>query len=475
MPTETKTVRTRFAPSPTGYLHIGGARTAFYSWLATRHWGGQFILRIEDTDRERSTQAAIDAILQSMNWLGLDFDEGPYYQTQRLARYQEVIQQLLDEDKAYYCYCTREELDSLRAEQLRLKQKPRYDGRYRNYQGPVRAGVEPVVRFKNPQEGVVVVNDLVRGQVVFNNAELDDLVVLRTDGLPTYNFAVVVDDMDMGISHVLRGDDHLNNTPRQINMLRALGVEPPYYAHIPMILGADGKKLSKRHGAVSVMRYREEGYLPDALLNYLVRLGWSHGDQEIFTRDELIRLFEIKDINQSAAIFNPEKLVWVNQRYLQASHYAQCAEELAWHLEQQQLATAAGPDLELLFEVQKERTKTLRDMVSDSRIFYQTYEHYDRKAAAKHLKPESAKVLENLYSAFKEISAWKRTQLHGVVEQVAKAHQLKMGKVAQPLRVALTGSAASPSIDATLELLGKPQTLSRIKRTLDAMNEGTLV
>lgn len=469
------TVRTRFAPSPTGYLHIGGARTAFFSWLVARRWGGQFILRIEDTDRERSTQAAIDAILESMNWLGLDFDEGPYYQTQRLARYQEVIQQLLDEDKAYYCYCTREELESLRAEQLRLKQKPRYDGRYRDYRGPPRPGVEPIVRFKNPQEGVVVVDDLVRGHVAFNNAELDDLVILRADGLPTYNFAVVVDDREMGISHVIRGDDHLNNTPRQINMFRALGVEPPRYAHIPMILGADGKKLSKRHGAVSVMRYREEGFLPDALLNYLVRLGWAYGDQEIFTRDELIQLFDIKDINQSAAIFNPEKLLWVNQRYLQASHYAQRAEELAWHLEQQQLSTAEGPDLEAVFEVQKERTKTMRDMVSDSRIFYHPYEHYDRKAATKHLKPESAKVLESLYSAFEELSDWSRAQLHEVVEQVAQAYQLKMGKVAQPLRVALTGSAASPSIDATLELLGKHQTLSRIKRTIDAIDGGALV
>ena len=469
------TVRTRFAPSPTGYLHIGGARTALYSWLYARRMNGQFILRIEDTDQERSTQAAIDAILESMDWLGLDYDEGPYYQTHRLTRYREVIQRLLDEDKAYHCYCTREELEDLRSVQLKLKLKPRYDGRYRDYKGPPRQGVQPVVRFKNPPRGIVAVNDLVRGRVAFNNAELDDLVILRTDGTPTYNFTVVVDDMDMQISHVIRGDDHLNNTPRQINIFRALGVEPPRYAHIPMILGSDGKKLSKRHGAVSVIKYREEGYLPDALLNYLVRLGWAHGDQEIFTREEMIDLFDIRDINQSAATFDQNKLLWLNQQYLKMSSYSQRAEELAWHIKRQQLSTVDGPDLEALFEVQKKRAKTLKDLVSDSRIFYQTYENYDKKAATKYLKAEVVAVLESLYGAFEAVSGWNRMKLHEVVEKVAEAHELKIGKVAQPLRVAVTGTAASPSIDTTLELLGKKRTLSRIKRTIEAMRTNNLV
>ncbi len=410
-----------------------------------------------------------------MNWLGLGYDEGPYYQTDKLPRYREVIQRLLDEDKAYYCYCTREELDELRAEQLKLKLKPRYDGRYRDYKGPPREGVKPVVRFKNPTQGTTTVNDLVRGRVAFDNAELDDLVILRTDDTPTYNFTVVVDDMDMQISHVIRGDDHLNNTPRQINIFRALGVEPPHYAHIPMILGADGKKLSKRHGAVSVMRYREEGYLPDALLNYLVRLGWAHGDQELFTREEMIQLFDIHDINQSAATFDRDKLLWLNQQYLKTSSYSQLAEELAWHIKQQYLSTIDGPDLEALFNVQKERTKTLQDLVSDSRIFYQTYETYDKKAATKYLKAGAVEVLESLYDAFETVSDWNRVRLHEIVETVAEAHDLKMGKVAQPIRVAVTGRAASPSIDTTLELLGKKCTLSRIKRTIEAIRTNKLV
>ncbi len=469
------TVRTRFAPSPTGYLHIGGARTALYSWLYARRMHGQFILRIEDTDRERSNQAAIDAILEGMHWLGLDCDEGPYYQTHKLTRYREVIQRLLDEDKAYYCYCTREELDELRTEQLKLKLKPRYDGRYRDYKGPPREGVLPVVRFKNPTQGTIAVNDLVRGRVAFDNAELDELVILRTDGTPTYNFTVVVDDMDMQISHVIRGDDHLNNTPRQINIFRALGVEPPCYAHIPMIRGADGKKLSKRHGAVSVMRYREEGYLPDALLNYLVRLGWAHGDQEIFTREEMIDLFDIRDINQSAATFDQDKLLWLNQQYLKVSRYSQRAEELAWHIKQQKLSTSDGPNLEALFNVQKERAKTLKDLVNDSRIFYQAYEKYDKKAATKYLRAGAMEVLESLYDAFKSVSDWNRIRLHEIVEKVADTHELKMGKVAQPLRVAVTGRAASPSIDMTLELLGKERTLNRIKRTIKAISTNSFI
>ena len=312
------TIRTRFAPSPTGYLHVGGARTALYSWLHARKHGGKFVLRIEDTDRERSTEASVNAILEGMTWLGLEYDEGPFYQTDRFERYGEIIQQLMDKGLAYHCYCTREELDAMREEAMKRKEKPRYNGRCR-VRSEARDGVEPVIRFKNPVDGVVVINDLIKGKVVIQNSELDDLIIARSDGTPTYNLTVVVDDWDMGVSHIIRGDDHLNNTPRQINLLRALGAEPPTYAHVPMILGEDGKRLSKRHGAVSVMQYREEGILPEALLNYLVRLGWSHGDQEVFSMEEMIELFDIENVNSAASIFNPEKLLWLNQQYIIAS------------------------------------------------------------------------------------------------------------------------------------------------------------
>ncbi|MEM8685318.1 MAG: glutamate--tRNA ligase, partial [Pseudomonadota bacterium] len=310
------TVRTRFAPSPTGVLHIGGVRTALFCYLYARRHGGEFILRIEDTDRERSTQASVDAILEGMNWLGLDHDEGPYFQMQRFDRYRQVLDEWLESGHAYYCYCTREELDAMREQQRAAGLKPRYDGRWRD-KSERREGVDPVIRFRNPIEGQVVFNDAVRGMVAVDNDELDDLIIARSDGTPTYNFTVIVDDADMAISHVIRGDDHLSNTPRQINMFTALGAEPPSYAHVPMILGADGSRLSKRHGAVNVIDYREKGFLPEALLNYLVRLGWSHGDQEIFSMDEMIALFDLKDVNAAASTFNPEKLEWLNQHYIQ--------------------------------------------------------------------------------------------------------------------------------------------------------------
>ncbi|MBL8252543.1 MAG: glutamate--tRNA ligase, partial [Candidatus Competibacter sp.] len=327
-------VKTRFAPSPTGYLHIGGARTALFSWLYARRHGGPFVLRIEDTDLERSTPEAVNAILEGMNWLGLDYDEGPFYQTQRFDRYREVLQQLLREDKAYYCYCTREELEALREEQRSRKEKPRYDGRHRDYRGPPRQGIEPVVRFKNPLDGEVVVEDLIRGNIVFQNTELDDLIIARADGTPTYNFCVVVDDMDMGITHVIRGDDHINNTPRQINILKALEAPVPKYGHVPMILGPDGQKLSKRHGAASVMECRDLGYLPEAVLNYLVRLGWSHGDQEIFSLDEMIELFDLEGCNKAASAINPSKLIWLNKHYLKTFDPVHVARHLSWHIGQ---------------------------------------------------------------------------------------------------------------------------------------------
>jgi len=310
------TVRTRFAPSPTGYLHIGGARTALFSWLHARRHGGAFVLRIEDTDLERSTAESVNAILEGMTWLGLEYDEGPFSQMDRMERYQEVIQQLIDKGQAYHCYCSRERLDELRAKQMARKEKPRYDGFCRHRTEPPPEGVPPVVRFRNPIEGLVVVDDMIRGRVVFDNNELDDLIIARSDGTPTYNFTVVVDDYDMRITHVIRGDDHLNNTPRQINILRALGAEPPRYAHVPMILGEDGKRMSKRHGAVSVMQYHDDGYLPEAVLNYLVRLGWSNGDQEIFSVDEMVALFDVADVNNSASVFNTGKLQWLNQHYI---------------------------------------------------------------------------------------------------------------------------------------------------------------
>ncbi|MFL6651640.1 MAG: glutamate--tRNA ligase, partial [Sulfurifustaceae bacterium] len=382
------TVRTRFAPSPTGYLHIGGARTALFCWLYARRHGGTFILRIEDTDLERSTAESVNAILEGMTWLGLEYDEGPFFQTKRFPRYEEVIAQMLREGGAYHCYCSKERLEQLRNEQMARKEKPRYDQRCRNGVANPPAGVQPVVRFKNPLDGVVIVEDLIRGRIAFQNTELDDLIIARADGTPTYNFTVVVDDMDMKVTHVIRGDDHINNTPRQMNMLAALGVKPPLYAHVPMILGADGSRLSKRHGAVSVMQYRDDGFLPEALLNYLVRLGWSHGDQEIFTLDEMARLFDIGDVHTSAASVNPEKLLWLNQHYIKTGDPQHVAHHLSYHLGKLGIDPTKGPELVEVVMVQRERAKTLVEMAQNSMFFYRDPDKYDDKAVAKNLKPE---------------------------------------------------------------------------------------
>ncbi|MGI8740192.1 MAG: glutamate--tRNA ligase [Gammaproteobacteria bacterium] len=461
------TIRTRFAPSPTGYLHIGGARTALFSWAYARKQGGKFILRIEDTDRERSTMASVDAILGSLAWLDLDYDEGPHYQGQRGDRYREGSQKLLDAGHAYHCYCTREELEAVRAAQLESRQKPRYDGRCRDYQGPPRPGVQPVVRFKNPLAGETVVNDLVHGRVTFSNGELDDLIIVRADGSPTYNFTVVVDDMDMDITHVIRGDDHLNNTPRQINILRALGAELPQYAHVPMILGSDGKRLSKRHGAVSVLQYRDDGYLPHALVNYLVRLGWSHGDQEIFSRTELIELFDIQQVHRAAATFNPDKLLWLNQHYIKDSG----AEMVLPHLREQMLRLDIplenGPELELVWDAQRERARTLTELAENSRFFYADFKDYDAKAADKHLSAEAAELLEALAAVLDGLEAWQAPAIHNVIAGLVDERGLKLGKVAQPLRVAVSGGAVSPPIDSTLELVGKSRALARIRCAID--------
>ena len=398
-------IRTRFAPSPTGLLHIGGVRTALFSWLYARRHAGKFILRIEDTDRERSTEEATQVILDGMQWLGLGHDEGPFYQTRRMDRYREVLAQFLQAGHAYRCYCSKEELETMRNAQLAAKQKPRYDGTCRNRTEP-RAGVDPVVRFKNPLEGTVVVADVIHGNVVFDNTELDDLIIARSDGTPTYNFCVVVDDIDMNVTHVIRGDDHLNNTPRQINMLRALGAQTPVYAHVPMILGADGTKLSKRHGAVSVLQYRDEGYLPEALLNYLVRLGWSHGDQEVFSLEEMQRLFDIADVNKSASAFNPEKLLWLNQQHIMRATPERLAEYLKPQLAALGVAVTDDRKLLAVAKAQQERAKTLQEMAQNSVFFFRDFDGYDEKAAKKNLTAESVAPLRTVRDKLSALDEW---------------------------------------------------------------------
>ena len=459
------TVTTRFAPSPTGFLHIGGARTALFCWLYARRHGGRFVLRIEDTDLERSTPEAINAILEGMSWLGLDYDDGPFYQTQRFERYAEVLEKMLADGTAYRCYCSKERLESLRADQQARKVKPRYDGCCRELnKPPVDATESPVIRFKQPLEGHTVVEDTVKGPVAFDNAELDDLIIARGDGSPTYNFVVVVDDMDMQVSHVIRGDDHLNNAARQANILKALGVNPPIYAHVPMILDEAGKKLSKRTGAASVMDYRDAGYLPEAVINYLVRLGWAHGDQEVFSLDEMVEHFDISDINHSASSLNPSKLEWLNQQYLMTLPRAHVARHLARHLGDLGIdpALGEGPSLEAIVEAQAPRSKTLVEMADSSRFFYEAPEVYDDKAARKHLLGSEA-VISALLSALTAVSDWQAATIHEAVMGVAEAQSVKLGKVAQPIRVAVAGGPVSPPIDVTLELLGQAATLVRLE------------
>lgn len=462
------TVRTRFAPSPTGYLHIGGARTSLFSWLYARKMGGVFILRIEDTDRERSTQEAVDAILDGMEWLGMEHDEGPFYQTQRFDRYREVIQKLLHDGHAYYCNCSRERLEKLREHQMSVKEKPKYDGCCRDK--GLTAAEDTVIRFKNPLDGEVTITDHVRGTVVIKNKELDDLIIERSDGAPTYNLTVVVDDWDMKITHVIRGDDHLNNTPRQINILNALGAEIPEYAHLPMINGPDGKKLSKRHGAVSVMQYHEEGYLKEAVINYLVRLGWSHGDQEIFTLEEMIEKFDIKDINKSSSNFSIEKLQWINQQYLMSLDPVKVAEQLAFYMMEHGIKIETGPALIEIVLLLRERSRTLVEMVENSRFFYQPVTEYDAAAVKKYLKPDSVAILASLRKKLAALDEWYADNIHHVLQEVVNEQATGFPKVAQPLRIAVTGSTTSPSIDTTLDLLGKGKTIDRIDRLLVFIN-----
>jgi glutamyl-tRNA synthetase len=459
------TVRTRFAPSPTGFLHIGGLRTALFCWLYARRHAGHFVLRIEDTDLERSTPEAIQQIMDGMDWAGLDHDEGPFYQTKRFDRYKDVIEELLAAGKAYRCYCSKEELEQMRAQQIARGEKPRYDGRWRERTDSL-PGVAPVVRFKNPLEGEVVVDDVVHGRVVFQNSELDDLIIARSDGTPTYNFCVVVDDMDMQITHVIRGDDHLNNTPRQLNMLLALGHRPPIYAHLPMILGSDGAKLSKRHGAVSVLQYRDEGFLPEAVLNYLVRLGWSHGDQEIFSIEEMIRLFDIADVNKSASAFNLDKLSWLNQQHMMRVPAARIVPVLRWHLDREGVQATHDAQLEQIVLAQRERAKTVREMALNSMFFFRAPGAYDEKAVRKHVTADALALLAEASGELGKLENWTAPAVHELITGFATVKGISLGKLAQPIRLAVCGGTVSPPIDATLAILGKAESMSRLIKAL---------
>jgi glutamyl-tRNA synthetase len=461
-------VRTRFAPSPTGYLHIGGARTALFSWAYARHHGGQFILRIEDTDIERSTPEAVQAILDGMQWLGLAHDEGPFYQTHRFMRYKEVIEQLIQNGHAYHCYCSTEELDAMREAQRARGEKPRYDGTWRPEPGKTLqvppSGVQPVVRFRNPAAGTVAWKDLVKGLIEISNEELDDLVIARADGTPTYNFCVVVDDWDMKITHVIRGDDHVNNTPRQINILRALGAEVPQYAHLSMILGDDGTKLSKRHGAVSVMQYHEDGFLPDAVINYLARLGWSHGDDEIFSRGQFVQWFDLDHITASSAQFNTEKLRWVNQHYIKQANDADLVADLRVRMAQRGLDIDKGPDALKVVALVKERAATLNELADEATLFYQDLDP-SADLLSQQVSVENLTALHALKSRLEEVE-WTREALGALVKDVAREFNLKMPRLAMPVRVLVTGEPQTPSIDATLELLGRERVLARLEEHL---------
>lgn len=459
---------TRFPPSPTGYLHIGGARTALYSWLHARQSSGRFVLRIEDTDLERSNQESVQAILDGMQWLGLDYDEGPYYQTQRFDRYKEVIAQLLANAKAYHCECSRERLDAMREQQKSEGLKPKYDGRCRNL-GLIESE-QTVVRFKNPDDGDVVIEDLVKGNIVISNQELDDLVIARPDGVPTYNLTVVVDDMDMGITHVIRGDDHINNTPRQINILTALGAALPFYGHVPMILGEDGARLSKRHGAVSVMQYRDEGFLPEALLNYLVRLGWSHGDQELFSAEDLLNLFKVEDVSRSASTFNHNKLLWVNQEKIKALAPSELLDKSQYYFKQAGIEVATDEHSVAVIGLIQERCKTLLEVVEQSQFFFSEVTGYDPAAMKKWIKPVSEGLLNALIVRLEALTAWQATDIQEVVQSIVDEHEVGFAKVAQPIRIAITGGTNSPSIDQTLELLGRDTSLLRLKEGLAEFN-----
>ncbi|MDH6026150.1 glutamate--tRNA ligase [Vibrio lentus] len=469
------TVKTRFAPSPTGYLHVGGARTALYSWLFAKNQGGEFVLRIEDTDLERNSQEAVDAILEGMQWMGMEWDEGPYYQSKRFDRYNEMVDKLLAEDKAFKCYASKELLDEIRTEQEENKEMARYDANHPKIVAANEAAKEGdacVIRFRNPKEGSVVFDDQIRGRIEISNSQLDDLIIRRTDGAPTYNFVVVVDDWDMGITHVVRGEDHINNTPRQINIYEALGAPVPTFAHCAMILGDDGAKLSKRHGAVSVMQYRDEGYLPNALNNYLVRLGWSHGDQEIFSQEEMIEFFSLKAISKSASAFNTEKLLWLNNHYIKTSEPEYVAKYLQWHLDAQKIDTTNGPAITEVITLVGERCNTLIELAEQSRYFYEDFSEFEAGAAKKHLRGVAKGPLELALAKVEALEEFTTANIKdGVIAAVCEELEIGMGKIGMPLRVAVTGGGQSPSVDAVMELVGKERVIARIKMALEFIAE----
>ncbi|MEZ9186188.1 glutamate--tRNA ligase [Vibrio splendidus] len=469
------TVKTRFAPSPTGYLHVGGARTALYSWLFAKNQGGEFVLRIEDTDLERNSQEAVDAILEGMQWMGMEWDEGPYYQSKRFDRYNEMVDKLLAEDKAFKCYASKELLDEIRAVQEENKEMARYDANHPKIVAANEAAKEGdacVIRFRNPKEGSVVFDDQIRGRIEIANSQLDDLIIRRTDGAPTYNFVVVVDDWDMGITHVVRGEDHINNTPRQINIYEALGAPVPTFAHCAMILGDDGAKLSKRHGAVSVMQYRDEGYLPNALNNYLVRLGWSHGDQEIFSQEEMIEFFSLNAISKSASAFNTEKLLWLNNHYIKTSEPEYVAKYLQWHLDAQKIDTTNGPAITEVIKLVGERCNTLIELAEQSRYFYEDFSEFEAGAAKKHLRGVAKGPLELALAKVEALEDFTTANIKdGVIAAVCEELEIGMGKIGMPLRVAVTGGGQSPSVDAVMGLVGKERVIARIKMALEFIAE----
>ena len=455
-------MKSRFAPSPTGYLHIGSARTALFAWLWAKKNDSQFVLRIEDTDKERSTHDSVEAILQGIDWLGLNYNEGPIYQSDRVERYKEVISQLLDEGKAYYCECTKERLEEMRETQIASGEKPKYDGICRDKK--LKNGV---VRFLNSETGNVSFNDYVKGEIEIANSELDDLIVARSDGSPTYNLTVVVDDHDMEIDCVIRGDDHINNTPKQINLYEALNWNIPRFAHVPMILAADGSRLSKRHGAINLMSYRDEGFLPKALLNYIVRLGWSHGNQEIFSLDEMINLFELKNINRSPASFNQEKLDWINQSYIKTIEIDELVSELGWHLNQFSINLNDGPDIKEVIEALRDRSKSLVDMAKSCVMFYHDFEDFDSSLAIKFFNLESRPVLADLLKNLNNLEKWTAENIHEVIQNISKGRNIGFGKVGQPFRLAISGDGNAGSIDKCAQLVGKERVLVRLKMAID--------
>ncbi len=457
-------VITRFAPSPTGYLHVGGARTALFSYLYARHHGGQFELRIEDTDTERSTQASVDAIFEGMNWLGLEHDSEVKYQSKNLARYHEKIDQLLNNEQAYYCDCSKERLDEIREQQMKDGEKPRYDGKCREL--GLAKSADTIVRFKTPKTGEVVFKDHVRGEITVANDELDDLVIARADGMPTYNFSVVVDDADMGITHVIRGDDHINNTPRQINIYHALEMPVPEFAHVPMILGDDGARLSKRHGAVSVMQYAEDGYLPEAVLNYLVRLGWSHGDQELFSKAEMIELFDLSGVNRAPSAFNTTKLNWINQQYMQQTESSRLAKLLQQRLSTLGVNVSSDIDLVAIVDMFKDRAHTINELADMGLFLLQPLTAYDEKAEAKAFKESAIEPLKAVIAKCEAVDDWAGADLHQMIADVVAELEVGFGKVGMPVRLALSGQAQGPANDVIMQVLGQQESIRRLEHAL---------